>query len=692
MSQLVVGDTTTTSARIWVQGDASHRTCEVVLRATDGEERRDTASLRPEMDGTAVVDIRGLRPNTEYDITAVFGPLDSRRISGRLHTFAEQQPGTPFSFSFVLSSCNLSVVSVTNLLAFLLAAAGTQAAMTSLDLPRERWRRFRWLQPLHRIAKFAVGLVARFVNEATRVKQPPPPFLRSPFLKLSAVFDAQIVEVSTPTVSSLPAAGDIVLSQSASGVVACTPDRTRRGLRLVLTQTTGTFKRREETFTREGGAPETDTKRLGRITHARAGVPWYTPPSFFLHAGDQIYYDFPAPDRWPDRNEYRLSYREAWQDDTALRHLLSHWPHYMTLDDHEIVDQFARDFIPPAEGAEADDYLAEAAVAYREYVHERNPPNAAAASASPGRPSYWYSFEKGDAQFFVLDTRTQRFAQREPSGQIIDPAQMDALLSWMTTHRHRLKFVVTSVPFATRVDEKKSEEAPKWTAGGTHGARRNSENDKWSAPAFKAQRDLVIAHISRNSIRRLVFLTGDMHCCYHATMLIPDGADQGRSQLRTGTKYDSITVHELAAGPASQLQIAKVEEFLTRYRDRAIAGSMVVPYEVVLERFHGEVSAVMHVQVDYVTREPLVEPDPALQRGEAIVPEVEWSIVRTLTDVGASAWKRASRKKGTVAPAECVMAGRITFLESRSPDRLRDWEDQTAATNPDLPGTFASRA
>ena len=101
--------------------------------------------------------------------------------------------------------------------------------------------------------------------------------------------------------------------------------------------------------TASDGEKEPPSHSVGVITNVLRGKKWYSPPSFFLHAGDQIYYDFPDVDREPDRNEYRVAYREALFYDVANRHLLSHWPQYMTLDDHEIADQYAQDFNPPCE-------------------------------------------------------------------------------------------------------------------------------------------------------------------------------------------------------------------------------------------------------------------------------------------------------------------------------------------------------
>ena len=155
-----------------------------------------------------------------------------------------------------------------------------------------------------------------------------------------------------------------------------------------------------------------------------------------------------------------------------------------------------------------------------------------------------------------------------------------------------------------------------------------------------------------------MFLTGDMHCCYHATMRIGDGS-----------KYECTTVHELAGGPANQLQLATVAEF-----DHRGTGAQTcrqeLDYEVVLERFHSEVNAVMHLTVEY-------QDAGSFRRAAAVVPEVEWNVIRTLTDEGASRWSRRhdSRPRPQQVPTAAHPrdgswragdAGRISFVRKRA--------------------------
>jgi hypothetical protein len=155
-----------------------------------------------------------------------------------------------------------------------------------------------------------------------------------------------------------------------------------------------------------------------------------------------------------------------------------------------------------------------------------------------------------------------------------------------------------------------------------------------------------------------------MHCCYHATM-----------RVGAGSKYEAITVHELAGGPVNQLQLASDVQFRPRRMGRITDEGRDIPYEVVLEQFHTDACAVMHVQVDYVAR------DQITHHGRTFMPEVEWHVLRTLTDNSAEAWEPAPDSPDE-APGggEPVMSGRMTFPEVRSAN------DLAAAAEPRLAG------
>ena len=309
MAQLIIGHTTDTTARIWVQGDKC-RSCEVSVEpAPRAAESRKLARLHSEKDYTDIVDFSGLKPNTKYTVQATFSP-DRGRVSGTFRTMAGQA-GEPLPFSFVLSSCNLSVVSISNLLAYLLAAAGTSAAVDSLDLPPDRWKWFgfwlgiTWLRRLlKRPLRWSVKSVAFVVTKTTGIKQKPPPFLRSPFLKLTAVFESQLLDIHTAR-KSLPAVRRRRLHVERER--ACSPVRPPPrpgGWRLVVTQVEGKFNDFEIVHSRAAGAPP---DKIERRRHRQEVLAWSTVvrQPLVLHAR-----------RRPDL--LRLSRREAVPEEERL--------------------------------------------------------------------------------------------------------------------------------------------------------------------------------------------------------------------------------------------------------------------------------------------------------------------------------------------------------------------------------------
>jgi PhoD-like phosphatase len=701
MAHLIIGHTSERSARIWVRGDIFRSACRVCVESDNAKRAKKHIRLRRRDDYTGVVEFGDLKPGTPYSVTAMFSPLRAKAV-GSFTTFALSNDGSPVQFSFILSSCNLSVVSIDNFLAFLLAVAGTSVGRTALDLPVRRWRHpsFFWLwavlrMPLRLLLKATAGLV----YICTGLKQPGTPSIRSPFLKLAAVFDPWILEIKT-SMENLPAVGDLVSTPATDGASEATAVVAARGpaengkqagtvpsgtvvpCRLVLAHVQGTFERDRELYAQAQGRLGIRTTRgaevalVGRVADVWQGKAWYEPcPSFVLHAGDQIYYDFPTLARAPRRQDYRIAYREAWFEDEAARYVLANYPNYMTLDDHEIANQFARDFHPPKDGVSSNVYREEALAVYREYTHALAP--MPATGEGPRSESFSYQFEKGSCGFFVLDTRTQRLdraaANDRPSPRMIDPAQMTRLLNWLKHDGHSVKFVVTSVPFVAEVKEApvagpappsdwfsrpaRGESAPVAAARTSKG---NSEQDKWSAQRFRVQREQIIEHIHRHRIERVVFLTGDMHCCYHATMRI--GGD---------TPYTSTTIHELAGGPVNQLDLSRVDDFITRHTGRTDSG---VRYDVVLDRFHGAASAVLYIQVNYEHREPVLSSE------QEWVPELKWHVIRTLTDANPLAWSRkvpggAQPETVPADATEHVMSGRISFVRQRRTDDLRRWHD-----------------
>ncbi len=207
-----------------------------------------------------------------------------------------------------------------------------------------------------------------------------------------------------------------------------------------------------------------------------------------LMVGDQIYADdlnVFGPDRSLD--EFFSRYRKVFGQ-PHIRKLMGRVPTYMTLDDHEISNDWSQDQVK-----KNADLFAAAIHAYQCYQFVHGP-----GFRYSGRPDYsdtpqklWYEFRHGNSAFFVMDTRTERHPSFSPP-EMIGETQMDALLDWLTAPAHKPanKFVVTSVPFFPDT--------------------RSGSSDKWSG--FKRQRLQILDHIRKNKIAKVVFLAGDVHC------------------------------------------------------------------------------------------------------------------------------------------------------------------------------------
>ena len=267
---------------------------------------------------------------------------------------------------------------------------------------------------------------------------------------------------------------------------------------------------------------------------------------FMIHCGDQIYYDVPDPLKPPDVDEYREKYIDAWAHSRPTRKFLTQLPHYMIMDDHEITDNFDNDTTPDAER-----FRESAMAVYREFVHIRQP-------NSYGRQALYYSFTRGHAEFFVLDCRTERHSS---SGRMIGTRQMSVFKRWLTANHDKLKFVVTSVPFVGEV---------------------RSDGDKWNSTHFRQQREEIIEYIDRHQIGKLVFLTGDMHNSYHATL--------GIGPMR-------LVVHELMSSPINQLQKSDVGDYTTPATSTTAKGT-TCRSTITRNTFYGEHSNAMLIRVD----------------------------------------------------------------------------------------------
>ena len=725
MAGLIIGHTDHESVRVWIRGDRRYSRAKISVWPADGDPEKSltkkSGKLETESDYTGIVQLDSLTSATDYRLEAEFSGRIPRwkrqRLKGRFNTFPAPNDGRE-SFSFLLGSCNISVVKINNLLGLAMAMAGQRA--TDLALRRKPEGRFRKLKLtgfwiLRRVVAIQTGVLLLI----TGFRQSGQPLLASPFLKLSELFDNDRLEFDQG-VNEPPNGATIVCKGSGAPEARGTLVRTehRKGCwnkshgppafgTLVLAKFEGNFQPNEYLeFHEQGAATNGGGKIVGTCTktgdkaedltlHFEEGIfeptprcricgvsskahgelidtevktgQWRNPqesdaegvlvvtglnrrlytnekiyyldpsrsnqerlvgrvadetpihPSFMVHAGDQIYFDFPYANRSPREKDYRSGYRENWFEDEWAHHLLRQCPHYMAIDDHEIVNDYATDFEPrqPAESFQPlslkqrlwqlirkpdgrrtpEDYSRPALRAYQDYVNTRHP------GTSPER--LYYRFSHGDARFFVMDTRTERCLgakaiDADPTEpRMLSDNQLEEFKGWLTDEPGRLKFVVSSVPFVAEVRRTSDE-------GRTHEREKSSSSlDKWSGEPFRKQREEIIDFIHEHEVRHVVFLVGDMHCCYHATMRV------GHPRART-------VLHELAGGPIYQLRTGHRSHFFSLHEGRTAGGCRFRSH---LEQVHGGSSAVMKLQVQF---------DPYRF-------EIDWEVVRTVPKPGSGA-------------------------------------------------------
>jgi alkaline phosphatase D len=246
---------------------------------------------------------------------------------------------------------------------------------------------------------------------------------------------------------------------------------------------------------------------------------------FLLMIGDQIYADD------IDHNhigkvactvdEYRSVYAYTWSR-PAFRRMIPNMPAFMTLDDHEVDDDWhwitnerLWAHLPPWDRFErwlhrrpyeersiSRQRVQNALQAYWEhqamhapaFIHSPALNSARQYSLSPDdRGSLAYTFNYGATAFFVLDTRTQRMRNLQEHA-MLGPAQWEALEKWLLEVKvtHAVKFLVTSSALLFNIFN-------------------DFPADRW--PGFPEERRRLLNFLAEHSIPGVHLLTGDLHAC-----------------------------------------------------------------------------------------------------------------------------------------------------------------------------------
>ncbi|KAF0107179.1 MAG: Biopolymer transporter ExbB [Anaerolineaceae bacterium] len=251
---------------------------------------------------------------------------------------------------------------------------------------------------------------------------------------------------------------------------------------------------------------------------------------FTLLIGDQVYADDwkfnGLKEQYGEKGrvavsleDYRNVYAHVWGNE-HFRAALTNLPAFMTLDDHEVDDDwrwtssFRRAGSIPwwdkigrfFKGRKAEEWrlprrrILAALQAYWEHQGMHAPPMTLPPEVdedgqyvleryAPG--SLAYSFTYGCAAFFVLDTRSMR-VKKGNDRRMLGDDQWRILKAWLldAKDRYPVKFIVTSCSILF----------PMWI---------DIPGDRWSG--FREERDKLLRFIGENDIRGVYFLAGDLH-------------------------------------------------------------------------------------------------------------------------------------------------------------------------------------
>lgn len=233
--------------------------------------------------------------------------------------------------------------------------------------------------------------------------------------------------------------------------------------------------------------------------------------------------------------EYRAVYQYTWSR-PDFRQLLLNLPVFMTLDDHEVDDDWRwtnrnrqQAYIPwwdklqrwlkRRPSLERDIPLKrvqDALQAYWEHQGMHAPPfhlpprlnSDGQYELIPGDPgSLAYSFNFGAAAFFVLDTRSMRIRNRRER-IMLGEGQWLALESWLRAVKDRfpVKFLITSCSMLY----------PMWL---------DIPEDRWAG--FPKERDRLLNFLANEGIEGVHLLAGDLHTAHavRTDLYSPDGRE-----------------------------------------------------------------------------------------------------------------------------------------------------------------------
>jgi alkaline phosphatase D len=248
---------------------------------------------------------------------------------------------------------------------------------------------------------------------------------------------------------------------------------------------------------------------------------------FLLLTGDQIYADAYGRNGLSccalSLDEYRQVYAYTWSR-PPFQKLLQKIPAFMTLDDHEVDDDWTWTDLartkarlpiwdavirwwhgrPKEERELTPERVKNALQAYWEHqgMHARGYHSPLALDeeyrytlAASDRGSLAYSFTYGAAAFLVLDTRSMRVRVKNGSQIMLGEGQWQVLEDWLdeVKEKYPVKFIVTSCAMLYQL-------------------RFDIPKDRWTG--FEDERDQFIRELEKRDLDGVYLLAGDLHSAH----------------------------------------------------------------------------------------------------------------------------------------------------------------------------------
>ncbi|MET0156275.1 MAG: alkaline phosphatase D family protein [Rickettsiales bacterium] len=270
---------------------------------------------------------------------------------------------------------------------------------------------------------------------------------------------------------------------------------------------------------------------------------------FVMMLGDQIYADLLNRmieiGRADSYKEFQDRYRDAFTSPHMCA-LLRRIPVYMTLDDHEIEDNWTQDRIRNAAKRELFNIAIGFYMSYQRshgprfedgYASGRKMEGSDVCFSHNSLIRLFYDFNCGGYPFFVLDTRTQRYKDEmpglkdnhmlgRPGMHVGEPSQIDYLCAWLRHMQHDVgdapKFIGTSSVFVPN------------TVTSTLSDLHKEKSDAWDA--FPDTRRKILKTILDHNVQNVVFLSGDVHCA-HVAELFYDARPELKSYSVTSSAF-----------------------------------------------------------------------------------------------------------------------------------------------------------